>query len=548
MPSREREIRAEIPSSSVSPMQPVTKGVHPLKKAIQSGARAKSYRTALPSGPNRRGAKRIAKIAEGGKGSMFIPPVCVVGSKGPVKGLKELAENFYHRSLCRRIFKSLRSQIARSKHVQALARESYPWHVYRYYTSIWYHNVLIVTRIAEKRGDCSTLRRRLWGWEKYARVRKSLKEMAETVKKQHDVQVGKIALKKLKRSFLDSISLKARLRQFRIIKRRGQCQRAFLFWRLWGNIRMTRRVAAKRMMFLFRCRMMRSCLIGWHDVVQSSKLLMNVFTKATACSGVANVERTLEKTFILLMRVLHSWKRVLFEKKQRGAHRRAFLLWYMVARNERIKCEGGEASRAQESVGAPGRALPADPRARSAGEQLGLGPNQLRGVDVPTVEEAEEDRQEREEVPGPEEGDGVREPREGEGGEVATEAIHGGEEENDHCGEEEGREVGGGVEEGRGPSPRPSQETLPLPHELEATSDGSTHGKARQSARGGPEPKRECQETVQQDRDGAWKVRRGPAVAHFTKLTIQETMEELRLRKSLMKDFQVASFVLGVPQ
>ena len=230
-----------------------------------------------------------------------------------IKSVKELADDFYHRIVYRRVIRAVKMEIARSKQVSCLADESYKWHVFRYYLNIWFHNIVIVGRIAEERGNRTVLSLHLRTWQRFAAAQKDLKGRSDGVAKLQDFGIALAAFKFMKESYKESVLLKGQLEKFRGMRHRRLCQKTMHVWRLWSNLHITRRVAVLRVNYMIKLRVKRRCLMAWWQVQQSNKLLRKVLTQTRQLYGcVSNVENTLGKTFSLLMRILYAWRRVVF--------------------------------------------------------------------------------------------------------------------------------------------------------------------------------------------------------------------------------------------
>ena len=234
-------------------------------------------------------------------------------SRMAIKSVKELADDFYHRIVYRRVIRAVKMEIARSKQVSCLADESYKWHVFRYYLNIWFHNIVIVGRIAEERGNRTVLSLHLRTWQRFAAAQKDLKGRSDGVAKLQDFGIALAAFKFMKESYKESVLLKGQLEKFRGMRHRRLCQKTMHVWRLWSNLHITRRVAVLRVNYMIKLRVKRRCLMAWWQVQQSNKLLRKVLTQTRQLYGcVSNVENTLGKTFSLLMRILYAWRRVVF--------------------------------------------------------------------------------------------------------------------------------------------------------------------------------------------------------------------------------------------
>ena len=234
-------------------------------------------------------------------------------SRMAIKSVKELADDFYHRIVYRRVIRAVKMEIARSKQVSCLADESYKWHVFRYYLNIWFHNIVIVGRIAEERGNRTVLSLHLRTWQRFAAAQKDLKGRSDEVAKLQDFGTALAAFKFMKESYKESVLLKGQLEKFRGMRHRRLCQKTMHVWRLWSNLHITRRVAVLRVNYMIKLRVKRRCLMAWWQVQQSNKLLRKVLTQTRQLYGcVSNVENTLGKTFSLLMRILYAWRRVVF--------------------------------------------------------------------------------------------------------------------------------------------------------------------------------------------------------------------------------------------
>ena len=234
-------------------------------------------------------------------------------SRMAIKSVKELADDFYHRIVYRRVIRAVKMEIARSKQVSCLADESYKWHVFRYYLNIWFHNIVIVGRIAEERGNRTVLSLHLRTWQRFAAAQKDLKGRSDEVAKLQDFGIALAAFKFMKESYKESVLLKGQLEKFRGMRHRRLCQKTMHVWRLWSNLHITRRVAVLRVNYMIKLRVKRRCLMAWWQVQQSNKLLRKVLTQTRQLYGcVSNVENTLGKTFSLLMRILYAWRRVVF--------------------------------------------------------------------------------------------------------------------------------------------------------------------------------------------------------------------------------------------
>ena len=234
-------------------------------------------------------------------------------SRMAIKSVKELADDFYHRIVYRRVIRAVKMEIARSKQVSCLADESYKWHVFRYYLNIWFHNIVIVGRIAEERGNRTVLSLHLRTWQRFAAAQKDLKGRSDEVAKLQDFGIALAAFKFMKESYKESVLLKGQLEKFRGMRHRRLCQKTMHVWRLWSNLHITRRVAVLRVNYIIKLRVKRRCLMAWWQVQQSNKLLRKVLTQTRQLYGsVSNVENTLGKTFSLLMRILYAWRRVVF--------------------------------------------------------------------------------------------------------------------------------------------------------------------------------------------------------------------------------------------
>ena len=234
-------------------------------------------------------------------------------SRMVIKSVKELADDFYHRIVYRRVIRAVKMEIARSKQVSCLADESYKWHVFRYYLNIWFHNIVIVGRIAEERGNRTVLSLHLRTWQRFAAAQKDLKGRSDEVAKMQDFGIALAAFKFMKKSYKESVLLKGQLEKFRGMRHRRLCQKTMHVWRLWSNLHITRRVAVLRVNYMIKLRVKRRCLMAWWQVQQSNKLLRKVLTQTRQLYGsVSNVENTLGKTFSLLMRILYAWRRVVF--------------------------------------------------------------------------------------------------------------------------------------------------------------------------------------------------------------------------------------------
>ena len=234
-------------------------------------------------------------------------------SRMAIKSVKELADDFYHRIVYRRVIRAVKMEIARSKQVSCLADESYKWHVFRYYLNIWFHNIVIVGRIAEERGNRTVLSLHLRTWQRFAAAQKDLKGRSDGVAKLQDFGIALAAFKFMKESYKESVLLKGQLEKFRGMRHRRLCQKTMHVWRLWSNLHITRRVAVLRVNYMIKLRVKRRCLMAWWQVQQSNKLLRKVLMQTRQLYGsVSNVENTLGKTFSLLMRILYAWRRVVF--------------------------------------------------------------------------------------------------------------------------------------------------------------------------------------------------------------------------------------------
>ena len=145
-----------------------------------------------------------------------------------IKSVKELADDFYHRIVYRRVIRAVKMEIARSKQVSCLADESYKWHVFRYYLNIWFHNIVIVGRIAEERGNRTVLSLHLRTWQRFAAAQKDLKGRSDEVAKLQDFGTALAAFKFMKESYKESVLLKGQLEKFRGMRHRRLCQKTML--------------------------------------------------------------------------------------------------------------------------------------------------------------------------------------------------------------------------------------------------------------------------------------------------------------------------------
>ncbi|QDZ17971.1 hypothetical protein A3770_01p04890 [Chloropicon primus] len=334
-----KQAEPEMVSAGTTPVKalfPTIQGYKPLcsdEDVVESGDQSRATVTEENENVSKRlveefgtdGGLATEAIEGGGVSIVVMPPVNVVGGASsdptsaihpPIQSLKELAEEFYHRNLSRRILRAVKVQIARSKHIGSLAEESYKWHVNRYYLNIWYHNTVVVGRIAGKRGAQVILLRHLRAWERFAAASKSLKDRSKSVERAHKVHRMLSAFKHMRRAHSQSRLLKAKLAEYREKGCTRCCQKVLHIWRLWSNLHITRRVAVLRVIYRMRLRVKRQCLMAWWQVQQSSKLLKRVLVQTSKMYETDDgVESTLENTFSLLMRVLYAWKRLIFVKK-----------------------------------------------------------------------------------------------------------------------------------------------------------------------------------------------------------------------------------------
>ena len=310
-------VRASAVTSPVQSEEPVHSTRSDLKFEEPQRVQSKSLRPI--------GATQTGSVV-----SIFLPSTEIVQYKSnrgastsipPIRSIKELAEAFYHRNLCRKIMKAIKVQLARSKQVNYLAQESYRWHIFRYFLKKWYENTVILSRITVLRGNRVICSNHLKAWRKFTIASKAFNERFDCVRKSHEIHVMRAAFKLCRKAFSGSIMLRGRLAEFRKKMTKIQCQKALHIWRLWSNLHITRRVAVLRINFRVKLRVKRRCLINWWHFVQSNKLLRKVISQATESHGQTHsVERTLENTFSLLMRVLYSWKRLTSLRKGLGGN------------------------------------------------------------------------------------------------------------------------------------------------------------------------------------------------------------------------------------
>ena len=357
-------VRASAVTSPVQSEEPVHSTRSDLKFEEPQRVQSKSLRPI--------GATQTGSVV-----SIFLPSTEIVQYKSnrgastsipPIRSIKELAEAFYHRNLCRKIMKAIKVQLARSKQVNYLAQESYRWHIFRYFLKKWYENTVILSRITVLRGNRVICSNHLKAWRKFTIASKAFNERFDCVRKSHEIHVMRAAFKLCRKAFSGSIMLRGRLAEFRKKMTKIQCQKALHIWRLWSNLHITRRVAVLRINFRVKLRVKRRCLINWWHFVQSNKLLRKVISQATESHGQTHsVERTLENTFSLLMRVLYSWKRLTSLRKGLGGNMSAAsIVQRSLAHLTSKRLQGErEAARPRRERRQEGRSLKSPRRSRS---------------------------------------------------------------------------------------------------------------------------------------------------------------------------------------